>query len=112
MSAEQHVDGWHVWHERRTSRRRLKQAVLRTMSLTKNDLGRERTRNMTLHRDQTDGHRPHAIDGNSRRSLKRPTWRKLGANLVPNVPHPPRLTPMLSHASSAVFNGDCSSWVF
>ena len=58
MSAEQNVDGWHVWHERRTSRRRLKQAVLRTMSLTKNDLGRERTRNMTLHRDQTDGHRP------------------------------------------------------
>ena len=27
------------------------------MSLTKNDLDRRRTRNMHLHRDQTDGHR-------------------------------------------------------
>jgi hypothetical protein len=38
--------------------------------------------------------------------------RGTGAILVPNVPHLPQLTPMLSHASSSLFDGDRSSWVF
>ena len=58
------------------SRRRLTQAVLRTMRLTENDLGRERTRNMTLHSDQTDGHRPPCHHGNRRRSLTGPQHRQ------------------------------------
>ena len=112
MSAEQNVEDGHVWHKRRTFPPEAHAGHLEEHAPDPEGLGPREDSEYDLSQRSDGWTSPPCHRRTQKTIAQRPTWRTFGANLLPHVPHAPRLTPMLSHASSSVCNGDGSTWVF